>query len=64
LHTHCFRTGQHFEWKFGDSTKFDISPYRGNAEFIFIHGGHDAQLVANDTLKVIEIQFSEKIMLR
>jgi len=43
------------ECKFGDSTKFDISAYRGKAEFIFIDGGHDAPVVTSDTLKALEM---------
>ena len=30
---------RNIECKFGDSTKFDITPYRGKADFIFVDGG-------------------------
>jgi predicted O-methyltransferase YrrM len=43
------------ECKFGDSTKFDVSAYRGKVDFIFIDGGHDAPVVTNDTLKALEM---------
>ena len=43
------------ECQFGHSTKFDISAYRGKAEFIFIDGGHDAPVVTSDTLKALEM---------
>jgi predicted O-methyltransferase YrrM len=43
------------ECKFGDSTNFDISAYRGKADFIFIDGGHDAPVVTSDTLKALEM---------
>ena len=43
------------ECKFGDSTQFDVAPYRGKAEFIFIDGGHDAPVATSDTLKALEM---------
>jgi predicted O-methyltransferase YrrM len=43
------------ECKFGDSTKLDISAYRGKAEFIFIDGGHDAPVATSDTLKALDM---------
>ena len=43
------------ECKLGDSTQFDISPYRAKAEFIFVDGGHDAPVVTSDTLKALEM---------
>ena len=39
----------------GDSTSFDISPYRGRAEFIFVDGGHDAPIVTSDSLKALDM---------
>jgi predicted O-methyltransferase YrrM len=41
--------------KVGDSTTFDVGPYRGKAEFIFVDGGHDAPVVTSDTLKALEM---------
>jgi predicted O-methyltransferase YrrM len=43
------------ECKFGDSTQFDVSAYRGKAGFIFVDGGHDAPIVTSDTLKAFEM---------
>jgi predicted O-methyltransferase YrrM len=46
---------RNIECKFGDSTKFDITPYRGKADFIFVDGGHDAPVATSDTLKALEM---------
>lgn len=43
------------ECRLGDSRNFDIAPYRGKADFIFIDGGHDAPVVISDTLKAFEM---------
>jgi predicted O-methyltransferase YrrM len=41
--------------KVGDSTTFDVGPYRGKAEFIFVDGGHDAPVATSDSLKALEM---------
>ena len=41
--------------KAGDSTKFDVGPYKSKVEFIFVDGGHDAPVVTSDSLKALEM---------
>jgi predicted O-methyltransferase YrrM len=53
---------KNIECKFGDSTQFDITPYRGKAEFIFVDGGHDAPVATSDTLKALEMVSSDGVI--
>jgi predicted O-methyltransferase YrrM len=37
----------------GDSRTFDYAPYRGRMDFVFVDGGHTADLIANDTKQAL-----------
>jgi predicted O-methyltransferase YrrM len=37
----------------GDSRTFDFSPYRGQADLVFVDGGHTYDLVVNDTQQAL-----------
>jgi hypothetical protein len=38
---------------YGDSAKFDFSPFHGNIDFFFVDGSHSYEYVRNDTLKAL-----------
>jgi hypothetical protein len=40
---------------YGDSTKFDFSPWRGTADLVLIDGGHDLATVTADTRNAFEL---------
>jgi predicted O-methyltransferase YrrM len=39
---------------YGDSAKFDYSPFRGQVDLFFIDGAHSYEYVKNDTLRALE----------
>jgi predicted O-methyltransferase YrrM len=40
---------------YGDSRSFDFSPYVGQADLVFVDGGHTYDVVVNDTRRAIEM---------
>jgi len=40
---------------YGDSTKFDFSPYYGKMNFIFVDGGHDNETLNSDTINAFKL---------
>ncbi len=45
-----------------DSRTFDYSPYKNAIDFIFIDGGHDFEIVKNDTEKALEMLSEQGII--
>ncbi|MEM3484232.1 MAG: class I SAM-dependent methyltransferase [Candidatus Methanomethyliaceae archaeon] len=54
----CFRGTVHerkIRQLYGDSRFFDFSPWKGQVDLVFIDGGHEYEVVQNDTRKALDM---------
>jgi len=47
--------GRKIQQVYGDTTKFDHSPYRKQVDFLFVDAGHAYELVRSDSQKALEM---------